>query len=641
VIAVHIEINKSRLSLQSIIVLILAYMVIRLIVDKNYIADFEAYCPFGGMQALTSFFVSNSLACSMTESQIFMGIVLLAGVIIASKLFCSFICPIGTFTEWLGKIGDRLKMRYTITGLADRLLRVGKYALLFITFYFSVKTSELFCKEYDPFYAIFTWFGHDVNVLYAIIALAITILGAIFIRQFWCKYLCPLGAAANIFVYAEVVAVITILYFLLRYLGLELGWMWLIGGVIAVGMIMEIIKMQGWNLPYFKITRDPHLCTDCKKCDIACPMAINISEALEIKHIDCHMCGDCITACPEKKVMQINRKETRWLPSTVTVLLVVIGVVLASTLELPTINKRWGTEDQFSRARIYEQSGLKNVKCFGSASSFASKMRRVQGVLGVEAYVKTNTVKIYFDPEQTKANNVIESIFTPSKTILRRPKTEHVSVIQITIDKLFDTYDTFYLTRLLNGAEGIFGFETRFGEPVQATIFFDDQQETPGSIRELIESDEVTYTMRDKPFTVPLRFEAEVISDSVSQISPSEFMARIFQSYRLEFNGYADYDSTALSVYRLPMPQAMDQRYKRQYQFLAAHISMDSAITCFETVYDKIPYAQIHFVDSKIEPQAIFHLLSQNTLTFMYSNGKTGKSKNPFRFPKEGIVIKE
>ena len=70
--------NMYKKGLQWLIVAMLGYMVIRLFVDPNYIADFEAYCPVGGMQAFASFMVNNTLACTMTETQIFMGIVLIA-----------------------------------------------------------------------------------------------------------------------------------------------------------------------------------------------------------------------------------------------------------------------------------------------------------------------------------------------------------------------------------------------------------------------------------------------------------------------------------------------------------------------------------------------------------------------------------
>ena len=117
------ETNYFKNTFQIFIFLLLGYMVIRIFTDVNYFADFEAYCPFGGMLALSSFMVSNTLACSMTETQIFMGLALIAGVILFSKLFCSHVCPIGTFTEWLGKLGDIFKMRYTISGIIDRVLK--------------------------------------------------------------------------------------------------------------------------------------------------------------------------------------------------------------------------------------------------------------------------------------------------------------------------------------------------------------------------------------------------------------------------------------------------------------------------------------------------------------------------------------
>ena len=79
--------NYYRIILQWGILGMLAYMVVRMFTDRAYFADYEAYCPFGGMQSLASFFSSNTLACSMTTVQIALGIALLAGVVLFSKLF--------------------------------------------------------------------------------------------------------------------------------------------------------------------------------------------------------------------------------------------------------------------------------------------------------------------------------------------------------------------------------------------------------------------------------------------------------------------------------------------------------------------------------------------------------------------------
>ena len=81
-----------------------------------------------------------------------MGVALFIGIVLFSRLFCGYICPLGTISEWIGKLGDRMKVRITLKGFADYALRFLKYALLFITFYFTLKSSELFCKKFDPYY---------------------------------------------------------------------------------------------------------------------------------------------------------------------------------------------------------------------------------------------------------------------------------------------------------------------------------------------------------------------------------------------------------------------------------------------------------------------------------------------------------
>lgn len=630
--------NGYKKGLQFLIILLLGYMVVRLMVDPNYIADFEAYCPIGGMQAFSSFLVNNTLACSMTETQIFMGIVLLAGVIIFSKLFCSYICPIGTFTEWLGKLGDKIKMRYTFSGFADRALRSLKYGLLFVTFYFTIKTSELFCKEYDPFYAVFSGFGHDVYLWYAIPALLITILGAIFIRQFWCKYLCPLSAATNVFTYAIPVAGIIIIYLIANALGTEISWVWLLAAISIMGFVLESVRLSGWIFPPFKISRNKLTCTDCKECDLSCPMGLEISTVEKVNHIDCHLCGDCLHACPEKETLQINNKDWKWLPASVTVGLILIGLLLATTIELPTINIRWGDELKFSKAGIYTQDGLKNVKCYGSSMSFATKMKRIPGVLGVETFVKSHSVKIYYDTEELTPDELKHSIFTPTKTILRKPGAdiESLSVIEIGIDKLFDSYDSFYLTQQFKQAGSIYGFTTEFGEPVLAKLYYSPNEITPEQIKEWIEKPEVTYTSRGKEYTVGVNFSVAYLKDSVTTISTSEFYQALFNPFNMTFNDYKDYKKEDLAIYQIEMPQAISSALRRRFTSLVSHVSTDSFVVRFRTVYNEKPYAQIFYVKDQVTEESILHTLRQDTLTVHYRGGKTGQIVNPFKFPEEG-----
>lgn len=631
-----------RLTFQWLIMALLGYMVIRWWIDPNYIPDFEAYCPFGGMQAFTSFLVNNSLACSMTETQIFMGIILLLGVLVFSKLFCSYICPIGTFTEWLGKIGEKYKIRLTIRGLADNLLRSLKYILLFITFYFTVNSSELFCKEYDPFLAVFTGFGHDVVWYFALPALIITILGAIFVRQFWCKYLCPLGAISNIFSNGLVFFAVMLIYLVLLKLGIQISWLWPAAIIVFIAMILEIIRVKGWIFPLFKIKRNIPACVDCNLCNKACPMGIDVMHVETVEHIDCHLCTDCITACPVPNTLTINKKKLTWLPATATVFLIVLGLILATTIELPTINLKWAPEQKFKTAAVFSQSGIKNIKCYGSSMSFASKMKKVKGILGVQTYVKSHTAKIYFDPDEISPDEIKKAIFTPSKTLLKMPpaKIKQVAVAEFFINNFFDTYDAFYFTQLLKSKKGIYGFTTHFGEPIKATIYFNDSLLTSENIKNIIEQPEVTYLSRGKKITKAINFKVAKNSGIVEHLPVKEFTNRMFTPVRMVFNYYKKYNPESLAVYKIYMPQALNPDIRRSVIMLVSHISTNDFIVGFKTVLEDKPYAYITFVKDKVEPDSIFSALNEPYLTVHYRNGKTGKVKNPFRFPVKGEIIK-
>ena len=141
--------------------------------------DVEAYCPFGGLQAFGTYVVNNSLACSMSMLQIMMGLVLAVGVILFSKLFCGYLCPLGTVGEWMGRAGKKLHLQVDVPSgsIVDKLLRVVKYVLLFTILYFTLSSSELFCKKLDPFYAVATGFKGEIVLWMSLTSLTLLLLG--------------------------------------------------------------------------------------------------------------------------------------------------------------------------------------------------------------------------------------------------------------------------------------------------------------------------------------------------------------------------------------------------------------------------------------------------------------------------------
>ncbi|MCK4716773.1 MAG: 4Fe-4S binding protein, partial [Candidatus Marinimicrobia bacterium] len=190
--------NKTKLVFQASILVLIFTLVLIGLISKSYNPDFEAYCPFGGILSLGSKLWIGSMSCAMSEDQVFMGIFLLIGVMVFGKLFCGYICPVGTVIEWLNKLLAKFNLSRVLNGLWDRLLRLGKYVLLFFTAYFTITSSELWCKKFDPYYAAASGFDSDVVVWAGILTLLVVLIGSVYIRFFWCKYVCPLGALSNI-----------------------------------------------------------------------------------------------------------------------------------------------------------------------------------------------------------------------------------------------------------------------------------------------------------------------------------------------------------------------------------------------------------------------------------------------------------
>jgi NAD-dependent dihydropyrimidine dehydrogenase PreA subunit len=416
-----IKINPYRLVIQLSILILILIMIARVLLDKNYIADFEAYCPYGGIMAFASFLVNKSLACSMNSVQIAMGAVLLLAVILLSKLFCSYICPAGSVSEWLGKLGEKLKLRFTITGYADILLRGIKYAILFITVYYTIASSELFCRKFDPFYASVTGFGADVSVLWGIIAIIAVVAGSVFIRLFWCKYLCPLGAVSNIFSLFFTFLAVTVLYLVLFYFGISLSFVWPLAIICSTAYLIEFYSLRSYSFPLLKITRNTEICTNCKICSSACPQAIDVASLEVVNHIDCHMCTDCIHVCPEKGALTINNKGKKWLPALVLAILITAGIFAGRSFELPTISLYWGDVSIKKEMKVFTRSGIKSVKCYGTSTAFADQMKSVKGVTGVTTFVKTNTVKLLYNPSEIDTVAIMKAIYTPAVMELKEP----------------------------------------------------------------------------------------------------------------------------------------------------------------------------------------------------------------------------
>ena len=223
--------------------------------------SFEAFCPFGGMESLWGLFNEGRFTCALGPLNISILIALLVLALVAKKAFCGWVCPIGFIGELLDRVGSKIFPKHPQVGRRlNEWLKLLRYVVLFVALFFTYRTGELILRGYDPFYAIFSGFGHGTLGWITYITLGIIVIGWLLISMFFCRYLCPLGATFDPFA--------------------------------RLGLI--------------KVNRNGELCTECGTCNSACPHNITISEARIIRHRDCTNCLECIDACPEENVLNLR-----------------------------------------------------------------------------------------------------------------------------------------------------------------------------------------------------------------------------------------------------------------------------------------------------------------------------------------------
>lgn len=90
-----------RRFIQLVIILAIIFFAFKIVGSADTFNP-ESLCPFGGIQAISAYFITGSLACDMTTVQITLGILLLISAFLLGKLFCAYLCPLGFIAEKLG-----------------------------------------------------------------------------------------------------------------------------------------------------------------------------------------------------------------------------------------------------------------------------------------------------------------------------------------------------------------------------------------------------------------------------------------------------------------------------------------------------------------------------------------------------------
>lgn len=226
-------------------------------------ASVHAICPFGGVVTLYQLLTTGAFVQKIHASAVvLMGIAFILAVLFG-PVICGWVCPLGSIQEWVGRLGRRVwGKRYNtfVPQRVDRVLKYARYAVLALVVYKTASTGLLLFANVDPYYALFHfWTGE--TALAALVILAATLVGALFVERPWCRYACPYGALLGLFNKVRI----------------------------------------------FSIKRNPGTCIDCKACDRACPMGIVVSGTGTVRDTTCISCLECTSErhCPIPQTVEL------------------------------------------------------------------------------------------------------------------------------------------------------------------------------------------------------------------------------------------------------------------------------------------------------------------------------------------------
>jgi len=628
--------NKTKLLFQTVIILLIIVLLIIGFADKTKKADFEAYCPFGGLVSLGSKFQLGSMSCSMNETQVFMGIFLLIGVILFSKLFCGYVCPIGTITEWLNKLFTRFKFSIVLKGKTDRILRLGKYVLLGFATYFTATTSELWCKKIDPYYATMTGFGSDTVLIIGILTIFTVVVLSVLIRFFWCKYVCPLGALSNIFSNILITAPILVIYFGLYLFGIKLHILWLILALCLSGALTEILRYKFFSVSPFRIRIDKNTCTACGNCDDNCPQGIPVSSYAKVTHPDCTLCLDCTKECSGNGSIQLNKRNYTWVPPVALIVLFGLGIFTARNFEFKTLSERWGNYTELKSVQKFEMDGVKSIKCWGSSKSLQNKLMKKRGIVGLDTYVKSHKIVVYYDSSRVNEQGVKKAIFSPYQYKIQKfdeYQPQQIAVFEIPINGLWDLQDNADLIRMLRVNPKIAGFETNFGEPVMAKIYIELGQVSPDSIIYLIHQKSYEKKLPNgKTEIVKVNFRCEGKGAFIDTLDYITFRRNLFAAYDQPYNNYDNYQPAELMIFEIGLADAESIAIRRALKYLTSHVSFFDGTVRVKTAFTDREVLLVYFDPQQVTAKEIYAKLTEPVLKIITSDQETKEMENAFEF---------
>ncbi len=225
----------------------------------------EAFLPISGMMGLLDWVYQGTLN-RVHPAATMLFVIIVAVAFVARKSFCSWICPVGLFSETLARLGRKLFGRnFRPWKWIDIPLRGLKYLILFFFLQAVLGMTGAALKAFieSPYNRVadvkmglfFVRLGPvGAGVILTLVVLSILVHGA------WCRYLCPYGA--------------------------------------LLGLFSRFSPMR--------VERRADACVDCGLCDKVCMARLPVATKPRITSVECTGCLDCVATCPVAGALEVK-----------------------------------------------------------------------------------------------------------------------------------------------------------------------------------------------------------------------------------------------------------------------------------------------------------------------------------------------
>ena len=275
-------------------------------------AGAEGFLPIAGLMNLKYFAMTGHVPPVHPAAMFLFGAFLLMSVLL-KKAFCSWLCPVGTFSEFLAAAGRRIFGRNLhLPKWADVSLRSLKYILLglFVAVIGAMSAEALLNFMNTPYGLLadvkMLNFFREVSVTAAVV-LGLLMLLSMLVENFWCRYLCPYGA------------------------------------LLGLASLLSPLKIR----------RDAEACIDCGKCAKVCPASLKVDRLVQIRSVECNACLHCVAACPAEHALQLAlpaKKATavqeRWIRRVLSPTLMTFGIayIFFGVVLFARVTNHWKTD---------------------------------------------------------------------------------------------------------------------------------------------------------------------------------------------------------------------------------------------------------------------------------------------------------